>query len=365
MNRSFLSFLCVALVVALTSAAQATITINLGAGTLTTADGVTPLSPNSTFTLLQKSNGATGDLADGSTFAPDGYTLLAIGGTDDGAGPGTIFTALTDLPYAGLTQGAELWLVWYDLAYDAGATGPGSGIGFNTYHNPVADPIIGSDPWFVPADGALITLNFLSGDFGGTAPASAFATTQTTTGGGGGPTLLGQFVKFSADAPTMPQHGSDVVFDPNPISGGHIKPELIVDVAGLNGGVAQTQGAIVVDGLINLPVMFLLDLENNTGLTLQQIADQLNGDLTNGDDNDGDGDTFSFSVLDGLLADEGFDLMLTVNDALNIAGDNYAFEFDFTDFAGLAVERVAVIPTPMALPAGLAMLGGLAMRRRR
>ncbi len=180
MNRSFLSFLCVALVVALTSAAQATITINLGAGTLTTADGVTPLSPNSTFTLLQKSNGATGDLADGSTFAPDGYTLLAIGGTDDGAGPGTIFTALKDLPYAGLIQGAELWLVWYDLAFNPLATGPGDGVAFNTYHNPVADPIIGSDPWLVPADGALITLNFLSSDFGGSAPSSAFATTQST-----------------------------------------------------------------------------------------------------------------------------------------------------------------------------------------
>ena len=151
-----------ALVALAPTAAQAAVVLNMAIGVLYKADGVTPLDANSTLVLLcDADNDGFGDLAQAtdSWTADAGDIVAAIVPTDNLLGvDGSAYLALT-VDVAGVTAGKPLMLAWYDLPFDASASGPGQGIAFGAYRT---DDVVNYSEiaWFVPADGATSALNF-------------------------------------------------------------------------------------------------------------------------------------------------------------------------------------------------------------
>lgn len=178
---------------------------------------------------------------------------------------------------------------------------------------------------------------------------------------------VGQFVRFDQNAATQTVHGT-VIFDPTPTIGGVIDPGVIVTL-----GTPAASGAIEVDGLMNLPTFVLLDVlidgdDTPTLTELQALAAELNDTATLGDDDDGDGDTFAITAIDPTtnFGTQGFDLKLLVNDWANLSGNDFIFEWIFDDTTDpVTVGRVAIVPAPAALPAGLVLLGLVGLKRRR
>ena len=156
-------------VIALSPAvAQASVTLNMSIGFLSTNDG-SLLADGSTLTLLADTNGnGFGDLTQAtSSWTGDPEDILLARFPSNGflAGTGTSFDAIT-FEFEGLEVGDPMLLVWYDLPYDSAAEGPGEAVEFGTYRDD--QPRDGANiGWNVPADGATVGLNFVTTNVGG------------------------------------------------------------------------------------------------------------------------------------------------------------------------------------------------------
>jgi hypothetical protein len=231
------------------------------------------------------------------------------------------------------TDNKNWYILWFDVAFDGGAAGPGQGVDYGA-----------EDLGTIPSTDATLTPFAIGGN--------ANLTTNTT-----GPVIVDipNYFKLSNDAPTMPTFGPDIQFDPNLLQ--------IVDL-----GTPQTGGAVVIDGLVGdvAPLKIFFDL-GNFGGDIDALLATLNNQAERGDD--ANGNFYSFQKFEAweLFAQQGWDFAANVLPGKNPTGDNFAFEFnfDFAELQGVTVTRLAVVPTPAALPAGLALLGTLAMARRR
>ena len=155
--------------------AQATVTINLGAGKLFESDGTTPV-PNGALIQLIVS---TGD----AIFTAPTPTSFTGGSSDDvvvasfmmnsfGGGPG-IFTQVVNFAYSGsLAPGEQMMLRWWPLISGTSATSPGTGASYGQFRT---DNVENSSniAWITPSDGSNVNLFFLTGTIGGVEPNSA------------------------------------------------------------------------------------------------------------------------------------------------------------------------------------------------
>ncbi len=145
--------------------AQASVTINMANAYWYTHDGVTSQLPTgSTITLIADADGdGFGDLtqatdtwlgdADDVLMARWGSNGWVVWGEDGNSWDSH------QVPFAGLAAGDPILMVWYELPYDGGATGPGEGVYFGSYGD-----------WLVPADGATVQYNFQTVAAGGQIP---------------------------------------------------------------------------------------------------------------------------------------------------------------------------------------------------
>jgi len=178
------TFVVLATVAMFTAASQATVNISLNAGVLYQADGTTPLDLGSTVVLLADvdNDGDFGDLTDPTSFDGGGESQVlfrlptndALFDQDFNNAAGTFAGGDGAIDFTGLQQNLQLLLVWYDLPFDGGATGPGEGVNFGTHRQ--AD-------WLLPADGGTLSSAQIAMETGvvfGSLPESAGITDQTT-----------------------------------------------------------------------------------------------------------------------------------------------------------------------------------------
>lgn len=174
--------------IALTSTiAQANIVLTVLAGNLTKADGVTPLDKGSTVAfVVDADQDGFGDQtqATDSFVAEEGDVLLGVYPTNNQAGTGGAGIAVSiDFNLdSQITTGDPFRMVFYDLPYSEGMTGPGAGVNFNTYRTdtPGASFSDAEAKWVIPGDSAAVGLNMITEDLGGAATAAEASTTQTT-----------------------------------------------------------------------------------------------------------------------------------------------------------------------------------------
>ena len=178
------------------AAAQASVTINLAAGYLYTANGTatTDRLSGGTVVLLCDANGnGFGDLTQATAhwYADNGDVVLGVWSTGTSSSTKGKLSLKQIGPFDvaagnGVSAGDNLMLVWYDLPYSSSFTtdsGPGNGVPFNYYRTD--STLNGSDSgWKVPADGSTIALNMftVSRDNGTYGDGIAEASGQTSRG---------------------------------------------------------------------------------------------------------------------------------------------------------------------------------------
>lgn len=159
--------------------AHGAVTLNMANGQFYKNDGATPLSDNSTFTIIGDPSGdGFGDLTqavDSWTFGDD--LLLFRGATNDFLGsPGTSFDAITFGVNTGaaspllMEAGEKIMIVFYDKAFSAADTGPGNDVFFGSYRSDSTtdrEASFSDITWVVPSDGFTVNLNFLTQSQGG------------------------------------------------------------------------------------------------------------------------------------------------------------------------------------------------------
>ncbi|MCL4788459.1 MAG: hypothetical protein KJ070_16985 [Verrucomicrobia bacterium] len=162
--KLFLAGFCLALIC---THARATVTINLDAADLRTADGqLMPLGGQ--VLLVASTNDATFGGPTPAAFASGGDVVLLRRSLDSGQ-PG-YFQAGVNLDFAafpGLKPGDPIQLYWFPTL-TAGDASPGEGTSFGFYRH--ATGVDGSAPWVIPGDGAVVSVNFITVSQGGSNP---------------------------------------------------------------------------------------------------------------------------------------------------------------------------------------------------
>lgn len=183
----------------LTQIAPASVTINLGLGTMYsgTTTGSSTFANGGLITILAVTNGTWAtlpsllgysSLADvfantTSEFAPTNTVLVGKIGNNDGSGPGVTANTFIYNYSGGFQQGVELLAVGYSTLTTNSVSPGQSTLGFFFRTASVID---GSDiAWIAPADGGLFTLAAYTSDLGGSVPDNTFTSGNGAQGGNG------------------------------------------------------------------------------------------------------------------------------------------------------------------------------------
>jgi hypothetical protein len=161
--------------------ARASITINIFAGAVRTADGSAPMPPGGQVFLVASTTDGVFDGPTAGAFVTGDDVILQRWDFDSGLGDGLFLGALQFEP-AGvphLTAGDPLRLYWFPTL-TAGSTSPGDGTPYGFCRG--AAGIDGSDAWVVPAEGSTVDLTFATESAGGSHPDSAGAASSVVVG---------------------------------------------------------------------------------------------------------------------------------------------------------------------------------------
>jgi len=158
---------CLALLSCLS--ARATVTLNVDAADLRTANGSELMSTNGLILLVASTN----DLAFGGPTATSFVTgddvvlfrtdLSSLG--EAGFFQGVVNISLSSFP--GLEPGDPVQLYWFPTL-NVGSSSPGAGTTYGYYRHDTG--LDGSAAWVIPGDGSLVDLKFLTVSQGGSNP---------------------------------------------------------------------------------------------------------------------------------------------------------------------------------------------------
>jgi len=144
---------------------QATITLNIDAADLRTADGSQLMPLGGQVLLVASPNDAKFSGPTPSSFVSGDDVVLFRGNLDSGLPgyfQGSVNFALSS--FAGLNPGDPVQLYWFPTL-TASDTSPGEGTTYGFYRHDTG--LDGSAPWVVPGDGFVVSINFITTSQGG------------------------------------------------------------------------------------------------------------------------------------------------------------------------------------------------------
>ncbi|MFM2294955.1 MAG: hypothetical protein RLZZ350_1368 [Verrucomicrobiota bacterium] len=174
--------------------ALALATLNLGALPLKTAGG-SLMSLNGLVILVASTNGTTFGGPTASSFVSSGNIEVARWNLSGSGSPGELGDTTGPISVTGsVASGQALALYWFPTLTTA-ASVPGGGVSYGYYRDPVANGVYGSgvdggDPWFVPADGATITLLMVTTEAGGSVNPTNSPASRVVPGGNNNPVAV-------------------------------------------------------------------------------------------------------------------------------------------------------------------------------
>jgi len=177
----------VALMLSVATRVYASVTLNVGAGYLNDASGI-PMPTNGLVLLIASTNDSTFGAPTPDTFVGGDDIIIARWDLSTWGTPGLLLDSTGPVALeGGWNAGDPLQLSWFPtLAITA--TAPGAGAPYGLYRTTAT--IDSGDPWITPADGATISLKFLTTDVGGLVNPPEAGNASFVVGGIAAPRIL-------------------------------------------------------------------------------------------------------------------------------------------------------------------------------
>lgn len=177
----------VALTLSFATRVFASVTLNVSAGNLNDASG-NPMPTNGLVLLIASTNDSTFGAPTPDTFVAGDDIIIAKWDLSTWSTPGLLLDSTGPVTLeGGWNAGDPLQLCWFPTLTIT-ATAPGAGAPYGQYRT--NSNIDDGDPWITPADGATITLKFLTTDAGGLVNPPAAGNASFVVGGIAAPKIL-------------------------------------------------------------------------------------------------------------------------------------------------------------------------------
>jgi hypothetical protein len=166
---------------------SASVTLNVSAANLNDAGG-TPMPTNGLVLLVASTNDATFGAPTFDSFVSGDDYIIASWNLATWSTPGLLLGSTGPVILGGgWNAGDPLLLRWFPTLTLA-ATAPGVGASYGQYRTD--STVDGGDPWITPAEGATISLKFLTTDIGGSQNPPSAGNANLVVGGIAAPVIL-------------------------------------------------------------------------------------------------------------------------------------------------------------------------------